>query len=157
MRTLSGLPSTSRISMRWTVSLMAHRFFPREGKSKGGSCSGRGFHPDAPAVPLHDLLANRQPDAGARMGAAAVQALEHHENPLEIFRRNTDAVVLHRKVPEYAVRFSMELNLRALIATELDRIGNQVLEQLAQLLRIAHHHRQWPALDLCTAFIGRHA
>ena len=55
-----------------------------EGKVKGGSMAGAGFHPDSPAVPFNNLLADRQPDPGARIFVAMVQALKDDKDTLEI-------------------------------------------------------------------------
>src|SRR5215813_9125486 len=66
---------------------------------KGGPRAGLRFHPDAPAVALDDLLADRQADAGAGVLAAGVQALEHLEQPAGLARVNADAVIPHGELP----------------------------------------------------------
>ena len=50
-------------------------------------------------MPLDDLLADGQSDAGAGKLFALVQPLEHAENPFEVLRVDSQAVVLHRKYP----------------------------------------------------------
>ena len=51
------------------------------------------------AVPLDDLLADRQADAGAGELVSLVQPLEHAEDPLEVLRVDPQPVVLHREEP----------------------------------------------------------
>jgi hypothetical protein len=55
----------------------------RQGKAKGGTVPGLRLDRDVAAVPLDDLLADRQSDAGAGELFAFVQPLEHAEDPFE--------------------------------------------------------------------------
>src|SRR4051794_19161220 len=50
--------------------------------------------PDPAAVVLHDLAGDRQPDAGARIAVARVQATEHAEDQLRVVGADADAVVV---------------------------------------------------------------
>ena len=61
---------------RWSVFVMGLLSPSGMREIEGGALSGFGLHPDAAAVALHDLLADRQADAGAGVLVAAVQALE---------------------------------------------------------------------------------
>ena len=70
---------------------------------------------------------------------AAVQALEQHEDALEVLGRDADAVVAHREAPAGVARLGLDVHLRRLGAAELDRVAEQVLEQLGELRRIGHH------------------
>ena len=50
-------------------------------------------------VPFDDLLADRQPDAGAGELFSCVQALEHAKDLVEVLRINSQSVVFDRKYP----------------------------------------------------------
>src|SRR5688572_10729748 len=89
--------------------------------------------PDASAVALDHLLADRQPDAGSRVLALVVQPLEHHEDALEVLRLDADAVVARREFP---FRFSFrnrKVNSRNRSRAEFERIADEVLEELPEL------------------------
>src|SRR6266566_3790947 len=59
--------------------------------------------PDPPAKILDDLPGHGEADAGARVGAPLVQALEDHEDPLGVLRFDPDAVVSECEQPERLV------------------------------------------------------
>jgi hypothetical protein len=48
---------------------------------------------------LDDLPADSGTDACARMAVARAEALEDHEDPIRMFRRDADAVVAHGEDP----------------------------------------------------------
>src|SRR5579871_3893894 len=58
-----------------------------------------GFDPNPPVIALHDALANRQADAGARVLLGGMQPLEQSKNVLLVLRLNSDAVVANAKHP----------------------------------------------------------
>src|SRR5437773_11646454 len=72
------------------------------------AAAGFRFDTDVPAVALDDLLAQRQPDAGAGILGAPVQALEQREDALEVFRRDADAVVRHGEAPAFGAGLRTE-------------------------------------------------
>src|SRR5579862_6549261 len=94
--------------------------------------SGHRFHPDAAAIPLDDALANRQADAGSRVGIS-MQALENAEDLLGIFRLDPDAVVAHGEQPVYGPAFCSDVNLGWIRTAILDSVANQVLQELHEL------------------------
>ena len=49
---------------------------------EGGALAGLRFDPDLPVVTVHDLLADRQADAGSRILPAVVQSLEDQEDAI---------------------------------------------------------------------------
>src|SRR4029077_16278424 len=102
--------STSRISIwrsRTSVTIVSFSFLRCDPcRGDGGQCEAkrRAFacfrlHPDAPAVALDDLLADRQAHAGAAILFASVQPLEDNEDAVVVLRVNPDAVVAHREDP----------------------------------------------------------
>jgi hypothetical protein len=102
-------------------------------------------------VPLDDLATDRQPDARALELAAAVQALKHLEDSVDVLFIETDPIVLDRDTTSgdpLLVRFA-EGN-RGLFTGNLDdrrrarlvefyRIHDQVLKQLPHLGGIGRH------------------
>src|SRR6185437_16245591 len=114
---LSPLKSRSRVRL----------FFRGNGEEKSRAFARLGFHPDSASVTLDDFFANRQAHARAGIFLPRVQPLEQHENPLEIFRIDADAVVPHVKNPSVAVPPRADVNLRRSGAAELDGVPDQVL------------------------------
>src|SRR5690242_16860233 len=109
----------------------------REGEEERASLSRPAVDPDAPAVPVDDLLADRQPDAGAGIFVAIVQALEHEEDALAVLRIEPDAVVRDAERPRAAVLARRDVHARGFGAAELERVGDQVLEELRELPLVA--------------------
>src|SRR5919197_924989 len=98
---------------------------------------GLRFAPVAPAVPLDNLLANRQADARARILTARVQALKDLKDPLRLSRLHPDPVVLHGKDPQGPLRPRRDVDARRGGPVELQRIAQQILEHQADLLSLA--------------------
>src|SRR5262252_6044669 len=94
--------------------------------------AGSRVDPDVAAVEVDDLAAQGQADAGPRVGLARVQPLEDHEYPLGVGRGDADPVVAASERPDAVITLlSRDPDHRVLVkAPELDRIGDQVLEQL---------------------------
>ena len=90
-------------------------------------------------MPLDNLLANSQADAGSRIVLAGVQPLEDLEDPLIILRVNANAVVAHREDPAPLRSLGADMNLRGLLAMELKGVANQVLKKLSDLAGV---HRE---------------
>ena len=57
------------------------------------------FNPDPPTMPFHDLLADRQADAGSGIFCSRVKSLENDKNPIRILWIDPDAVVMNGKQP----------------------------------------------------------
>src|SRR5690242_9721545 len=87
-RTSPGLSSTSKISIgRAPVGPFMSGLPPRgNGEKERRPLTERGFYPDAAAVTLDDLLAEREANPGARVRGARVQPLEQPEDVLEVLR-----------------------------------------------------------------------
>jgi len=82
---------------------------------------------------LHDLLGDRQTDAGARVLAATVQALKDQEDALDVLRLDTDAVVPQPEKPIIPPALPPNIDEDRFIAAELDSVAEQILEELYQL------------------------
>src|SRR4051794_37044073 len=81
------------------------------------------------AVALGDLAAEREPDAGPGVLAAAVQALEDPEDAVGVPRVEADPVVADADLGEPAVDRAVHPDHRRDVgAPELDRVREQVLE-----------------------------
>ena len=72
-------------------------------------------------------------------------------------RLDADAVVADGEAPGIAFALSREVHPRRLLASELDRVGDQVLEELAELGGVSGYFRQWIVADLGVALVDRRA
>lgn len=91
---------------------------------------------------LDNLFADRESDSGTWVGLLAMQPLEYHEYPIRILRLEADAVVLDRKYPFLVFALAADLDDRIGITAKLERIAEQILEQLTDQFRIASNLRQ---------------
>ena len=121
----------------------------RQRKAELRAFAGLGLDPDAAIMPFDDALADREAHSGTRQ-FAAVQALEDPENAIVVLRIDTDAVVSHADRP-LVVPTSRALicDPRRLVCLVLDRVPDQVLEDLRQLDLVSV--RQSAALRACTS------
>src|SRR5439155_15529307 len=126
---------------------------PRQGELEGRPPAGRRLRPDPAAVPLDDLLADGQPDAGAGVLIARVQALEDDEDALEVPGLDADAVVPDHEQPLRVLGLDADVDPWPLGAAELDGVADQVLEQGGDLDRVPGHGRQAVPRDLGAALL----
>src|SRR3954468_13455991 len=106
----------------------------RDGHVERRPRSGCRLYPDAAGVAVGDPPADRQPDPGAGVLLAAVQAPEHLEDALGVSLLDSDAVVAYDDVPSAGVVDALDAYLGChVVACELDGIGDEVLQQLADL------------------------
>ncbi|MNZ63675.1 hypothetical protein D3C78_818280 [compost metagenome] len=100
-----------------------------------------------------DLLDDRQPDARARVLLTAVQTLERIEDAVEVFLVESHAIVADAQAPfPGGLIFSIDANVwQFALLVEFHRVAQQVLQQLADLRRVALDGRQWLALDMRAA------
>jgi hypothetical protein len=68
-----------------------------EREAEGGSLSWFRFHPEPPAVTVHDFFADRQANACACVLIVGVQASEHLEDVILELGVDTDAIIVHRQ------------------------------------------------------------
>src|SRR5579884_527116 len=115
------------------------RLTTRQGEIKRATLARLGLGPDAAAVALDDLAADGQADAGAGVLLLRVQPLEDDEDALQVLRVDADAVVTNPEQPLAAPRRAAgaDVDHRPGGAAELQRVADQVLEQLHQLRRVA--------------------
>src|SRR5436309_3357603 len=81
---------------------------------------------------VDDSLADGQADTRARVFVGAVQTREHAEDALGLRRVDADPVVPNAEAPAVGHLGRPDADARRLVAGELDRVRDQVLEQLAQ-------------------------
>src|SRR3954453_13534431 len=97
------------------------------------------LRPDPAPVSLHDSLADRQAAPRARVLLLGVQPLEDHEDPPRVARVEPDPVIADREHPLLALASGGEVDVGRALAPELDRVADQVLEELADLGAVAPH------------------
>src|SRR5919108_5862379 len=143
-RTSPGLSSTNKIciGLPSSASCMAVRLPRRQCERERASLARFGLHPDAAGMVLHDLLGDRQTDAGAGIPAATVQALKDQEDALDVLRLDADAVVPQPEKPILPPTLRPNVDEDRLLAAELDSVAEQILEELYQLCLIGHDGRQ---------------
>src|SRR3954451_2268651 len=95
------------------------------------------LRPDPPAVLGDDALADRQADARPLEAIHRVQAVEGAEDPARLLAREPDAVVGDRQVRPAVAGAAGDLHDRRVAVGELDGVGEEVLDQLAQPARVA--------------------
>src|SRR5579872_6602741 len=71
-----------------------------------------------------------------------MQALKHAENPLGILRIDTDSVVLHGEQPLFRIPLGRDVNSQRFFGSVLDRISDEVLENLLEHHQVTNHRRQ---------------
>src|SRR5829696_6500129 len=93
-------------------------------------------------MPLGDLLADRQPDASAGVLVAPVEPLKQDEDALLILRSDPDPIIAYREEPGTVLAGRRDVDTRRLVAPELERVADQVLEKLSQADRIGLDGRE---------------
>src|SRR5450755_3296341 len=143
----AGLSSTNRTSgVLIVLSVASVCRFDWKCEFEARPVTGFRFHPDPAAMPLDNLLADRQPDPVSRILFPRMQAPEDYEHAVQMFGRDADPVVLYRNHPVLRHHLRLDLNHRLCRSPKLDGIANQVLEYLRQLRPIGHH--RWKLIVL---------
>ena len=78
---------------------------------------------------------------------SGVQALEDQEDAILVLRVDADAVVAHGEQPMVSLPAGVHVDLRRRFAAELQRVADEVLEQLGQLRRVGPDGRQFAVRD----------
>ena len=124
----------------------SHRsaFIERQCEVKRRSIPQLRLHPDSPAVPFDDLLADREAHPRPRVLLCRMQLLEDREDLIGVLHVYADAVISDGEEPLVAPRIALHTNPHCwrLLTSELNRVSNQVLEELDELCLITHYHRQ---------------
>src|SRR5215218_961627 len=119
------------MSCRWSFQTGRELLLDGDGncEAEPSSAGVRGVDPDAAAVVLDDLLAQRQTDARPAVRLAAVQPLKDHEHLVDELIADADAVVRHREQPRAlrlvgTVRVFHDDAWRGIGAAEFNGIAN---------------------------------
>ena len=95
-----------------------------------------------------------------------MKALENHKNAFEVLRLNADAVIAHRENPFRTLfpglfcgnwkrlQFGRDADLRRCRSPKLNRIADEILEQLRQLRAIGNDHRKRGCAHSCVGFLN---
>jgi hypothetical protein len=86
-------------------------FFIANGENDRRPAARRGIHPDPPAVPVDDFLADRQAHARAGVVGAALEFAEEAEQLPPGLRRNADAVIAYGKAPGAFLTLGPQMDL----------------------------------------------
>src|SRR3954451_11246905 len=101
--------------------------------------AGLGLDPDAAAVALDHLLADGEANARSRVLALVMQALEHHEDALEVRRFDANAIVGHDYLPFIFFLGTRDVDAGHRCRAKLEGVADQVLEELGYLRVVALH------------------
>ena len=110
------------------------------------------FGPDAAAVALDNLFANGQADAGAGIFFLGMQALEDLKDAVGILRIKADAVIPDETSHSSPFLPGRKMNPGGLVVVKLDGVGDEILQQLAHLVRIDFQGRQGVVADFGAVF-----
>src|SRR5690242_7002007 len=125
------------------TSAMAAVLPARKREAKHASAALALVDPDPPAVAFDDPAADRKPDPRACVGIAVVQSLEHLEDVLARLGSDPDAAVGDRDLRHAAgAALGLHPHPRAAVRAELQGVGDQVLQQLLDLMAVAEHDGQ---------------
>ena len=115
-----------------------------DGEGKRAALAGRALYPDPSAMHLHQPARDRQAQPGALVLAAdpALTLLKALEDPLGVFRWNTDAGVADGDAQLGTLAFRHDAH--ATRFRELDGVAQQVQEDLLELGAVRKD-----AADLC--------
>src|SRR3954463_1719911 len=91
---------------------VGRRRLHRQREAERAALARLALGPDPAAVLLDDPLAHSEADAGSRIGALAVQAVERLEDLLRLARLHPDAVVTDREPPRAIDAVRLHLHVR---------------------------------------------
>src|SRR3954451_6906162 len=113
----------------------------RQREAECAALAGGALRPDPATVLLDDALADRKPDAGARIVLLAVEPVERLEDALGLSRVHADAIVGDREDRRVPLDLGADADDRIALG-ELERVADQVEEDLTELADVAEDHRQ---------------
>lgn len=85
---------------------------------------------------FHDLSASREAETGTGKIVPIMQSPKSHEDLISGFGSDPDAVVLNGKDMFSFLTDGRNVDMRCLVSAELDRVADEVLEELADLGRV---------------------
>src|SRR5882672_7327729 len=143
--------STSESSMNSTwIGVLSMGLFPdrlgiggllrgdRQREEKHGSLADLPFGPDAPAVPVHDALHGRKPDAGAGVLGCGMQALKRSEKLVGVSHVEARPVVADKKCRAPAILQGADFDAGfGRLRGELPRVSDEVIEGGTQQMWVA--------------------
>src|SRR3954451_11311288 len=103
---------------------------------------GRALRPDPSTVLLDDPLADGKPDAGARIVLLAVQAVEGLEDAFGLRGVHSDPIVRYGEDRGVALYLGADTDDGNVLG-ELERVADQVQEDLAELAGVTEDHGQF--------------
>lgn len=110
---------------------------------------------ELPAVPFDDPAANSQPHAATLVFLAAVQSLEWLKDSIQVLLVKADSVIFYLNLAGGRCCFCGDLNLRRpALLVELQRIVDQILEQLMHLSGIRFNDWQVTQFDLTLSSVN---
>ena len=117
----------------------------REGNfdQKRGARAGLAHGGDGAVVEFHDLAANGEPNPRAFVFVAAMEPLENTEDALRVFGLEPNALIPHRDAVGFCGRLCGDRDPGRFVGVaELDRVADQVLQELPQLRAIPKDGRK---------------
>jgi hypothetical protein len=137
------------------ASQMVYRSFNGlQGEVEGRAPIGIGLDPYSAAVAFYDPLADGQPDARAGILVLSVQPLEDFEYAIIVAGINTYSVVMYAEDPFVLPWFARNVDYGGDARfPELDRVRNQVLNQLQELRLIAKDNGQFALCNSRAPFL----
>src|SRR5437899_791412 len=128
----------------------------RQREEKHGPLADFPFGPDAPAMPVHDALYGRKPDAGAGVLGCGMQALKRSEKLVGVGHLEARPVVADEKGGAPAILQGADFDAGfGRPRGELPSVSDEVLEGHPQQMRVALGAHPVPSRDLdCAAGIA---
>lgn len=103
----------------------------RDGEVECRPLPGLGLDPDPAMISVNDPLTNREPDAGAGIFIAGVEAFEKSKDILLKFRCDAYPVIGHSEVPLQFLPLRADVDFGDSVRTPvLDRVTNEILKEL---------------------------
>src|SRR5512146_1730605 len=144
---VTGLPLRSFMALSFLCLV-------RQENHKRAALAGPAMGSDGAAMAGHDLATDGQAHAAAGIFAARMQALERPEDAVQVLLIEADALICDRNLPTAVHRRTAHRHSRRLVrGVELERVAEQVLQQLAELRRIAPYLRQGTDVEVGAALV----
>ena len=127
----------------------------REREVDTSADTGFGSQVDRPTMSFDDLPADRQTDACAGILGGCVQSLEDLEHPFKMPGIDPEPIVAKMKLPHLPGCLCRDTNDGRSIPSELDRVLDQIPQQLGKLGRVGVDCRERFDLDVCIVLLDQ--